>query len=169
MIWKPKKSGLLVIRLILYKNEDPQSKIHVTKMQNPNKNSNNSYSPTHSIAIGYILWIFGFLGAHRFYYGRQITGLIWLFTLGLFGIGWIVDLFLIPSMAKGASHRYRTGRYDYSVAWILQTFLGMFGIHRFYLGKIGTGIIWLLTGGLFGIGYAYDYFTLNGQVDEANR
>ena len=131
--------------------------------------SNHSSSPTHSVAIGYILWIFGFLGAHRFYYGRQITGLIWFFTLGLLGIGWLIDLLLIPSMAKGASHRYQTGPYDYSIAWILQTFLGMFGIHRFYLGKIGTGIIWLLTGGLFGIGYVYDYFTLNGQVDEANR
>ncbi len=130
--------------------------------------ANHSPTPTHSVAIGYILWIFGFLGAHRFYYGRQITGIIWMFTFGLFGIGWIIDLFLIPAMERDASHRYRSGRYDYSVAWILQTFLGAFGIHRFYLGKIGTGILWLFTGGLFGIGYIYDYLTLNGQVDEAN-
>ena len=123
---------------------------------------------THSIVIGYLLWIFGFMGAHRFYYGRQISGIIWLFTLGLLGIGWFIDLFLIPSMDRDASHRYRTGPYDYSVAWILQTFLGVLGIHRFYLGKIGTGILWLLTGGLFGIGYIYDFFTLNGQIDECN-
>jgi len=55
------------------------------------------------------------------------------------------------------------------VVWILQTFLGVFGIHRFYMGKIGTGIIWLLTGGLLGIGYIYDFCTLNEQVDELNR
>lgn len=91
-----------------------------------------------------------------------------MFTFGLLGIGWIIDLFLIPAMDRDASRRYRSGRYDYSVAWILQTFLGAFGIHRFYLGKIGTGILWLLTGGLFGVGYIYDYLTLNGQVDEAN-
>lgn len=125
--------------------------------------------PTHSAAIGYILWIFGFLGAHRFYFGKQITGVIWLLTGGLFLIGWIIDLFFIPSMARGADRRYQSGRYDYSVAWILQTFLGVFGAHRFYLGKIVTGIIWLLTGGLLGVGYVYDYFTLNGQVSEANR
>jgi TM2 domain-containing membrane protein YozV len=132
-------------------------------------NTQSTPIPTHSVAIGYILWIFGFLGAHRFYYGRQITGIIWMFTLGLLGIGWLIDAFLIPSMARQASHRYTAGPFDYSIAWILQTFLGPFGIHRFYLGKIGTGLLWLFTGGIFGLGYIYDYLTLNAQVDEANR
>lgn len=124
---------------------------------------------THSKTVGYLLWIFGFTGAHRFYYGRPVTGTIWLLTFGLLGIGWLIDLFLIPLMDREADFKFRTGRYDYSVAWILQTFLGLFGIHRFYLGKIGTGLIWLFTGGLLGIGYLYDYCTLNRQVDERNR
>lgn len=124
---------------------------------------------THSKTIGYLLWIFGFTGAHRFYYGKQITGLIWFFTLGLLGIGWLIDLFLIPSLDRQCDTRYASGRIDYSLAWLLQTFLGPFGIHRFYMGKIGTGILWLFTLGLFGIGYVYDYFTLNGQIDEINR
>jgi TM2 domain-containing membrane protein YozV len=129
----------------------------------------NEVHPTHSKTIGYLLWIFGFMGAHRFYFGRQITGIIWLLTLGLLGIGWIIDLFLIPAMARSAARNYAPGPYDYSVAWILQTFLGMFGVHRFYLGKILTGLLWLVTLGIFGLGYIYDYLTLNGQVDEKNR
>ncbi|WP_018969894.1 NINE protein [Rubritalea marina] len=125
-------------------------------------------SDTHSKAIGYTLWIFGFTGAHRFYYGRPITGVIWFFTAGLCGIGWLIDLFLIPSMDKECDFRYQSGNIDYNIAWILQTFLGIFGIHRFYMGKIGTGLIWLLTGGLMGMGYIYDFFTLNEQITIRN-
>lgn len=123
---------------------------------------------THLKTYGYVLWIFGFTGAHRFYYGRQITGTIWFFTFGLLGVGWIIDLFLIPSMDKEADQKYRTGLYDYTLAWVFLTFLGIFGIHRFYLGKVFTGLLWLLSGGLFGLGYLYDLWTLNGQIDEAN-
>jgi TM2 domain-containing membrane protein YozV len=124
---------------------------------------------THSKVIGYILWLFGFTGAHRFYYGKQITGVIWFFTLGLLGVGWLIDLFLIPSMDRQADRKYTPGPVDYTVAWILQTFLGLFGVHRFYMGKWLTGLLWLCTGGCFVIGYVYDFFTLNGQVDEINR
>lgn len=123
---------------------------------------------THHMPIGYALWIFGFMGAHRFYYGRQITGTIWFFTLGLLFIGWIIDLFLIPGMDRDADRRYRSGPINYSVAWILLTFLGIFGIHRFYQGKWITGILYLLTVGVFGLGVLYDYWTLNGQIDERN-
>ena len=124
---------------------------------------------THSKTIGYLLWIFGFTGSHRFYYGKPVTGTLWFFTLGLLGIGWLIDLFLIPSMDRQADFRFRTGPVNYSVAWILLTFLGLFGVHRMYMGKWLTGILYLLTLGLFGLGYLYDYWTLNGQVDDLNR
>ncbi|MBF1803567.1 NINE protein [Alloalcanivorax profundimaris] len=126
------------------------------------------YRDTHSKVIGYCLWIFGFMGAHRFYYGRQITGTIWFFTLGLFFIGWIIDLFLIPGMDRDADLRYRSGTTDYNIAWILLTFLGVFGLHRFYMGKWITGILYLFTAGLFGLGILYDFWTLNGQVSAKN-
>ena len=124
---------------------------------------------THSAAVGYVLWIFGFTGAHRFYFGKPVSGTIWLFTAGLCGIGWLVDLFLIPGMDRRADLRYAAGPFDYTVTWILQTFLGLFGVHRFYLGKWVSGLVWLLTGGLLGLGWLYDYWTLNEQVDERNR
>lgn len=123
---------------------------------------------THSIAIGYLCWIFGFMGAHRFYFGKQITGTIWFFTAGLLGIGWIIDLFLIPGMCARAERRYRSGPYDYTAAWLLLTFLGLFGAHRFYLGKWITGLIWLFSAGLFGVGLLFDLWTLNEQVSDRN-
>ena len=123
---------------------------------------------THLKTVGYLLWLFGFTGSHRFYYGKPVSGTIWFFTLGLLGIGWLIDLFLIPSMDRKADLRFRTGRLNYTVAWILLTFLGLFGIHRFYMGKWITGLIYLLTGGLFFLGYLYDYWTLNNQLAEIN-
>lgn len=124
---------------------------------------------SHSVLMGYLLWLFGFLGAHRFYYGKKVTGVIYLFTLGLLGIGWLFDLFWMPVLARSASKKYYDGRYSYDVAWLLQTFLGVLGLHRMYLGKWATGLVWLFTGGLFTIGYIYDYLTLNEQVSLANR
>ena len=123
---------------------------------------------THSVLIGYILWIFGFTGSHRFYYGKPISGTIYFLTLGLFLIGWIIDLFLIPSMEREAEFRFRHGHINYNLTWILLTFLGLFGIHRMYMGKWVTGIIYLLTVGLAGLGYIYDFWTLNDQITVVN-
>jgi len=123
---------------------------------------------THLKSVGYILWIFGFTGSHRFYYGKPISGTIWFLTLGLLLIGWMIDLFLIPSMDRHADFRYRSGNLNYTVAWILLTFLGFFGIHRFYMRKWFTGIVYLLSCGLLGIGYLYDLWTLNDQVSLIN-
>ncbi len=128
----------------------------------------NNEPRTHSLLIGYLLWIFGFMGAHRFYYGKQVSGVIWFFTLGLFFIGWIIDLLLIPGMEREADYRFQAGPVDYDLSWILLTFLGVFGIHRFYMGKVFTGLLYLFTVGLFGIGVLYDFLTLNEQISDLN-
>lgn len=124
---------------------------------------------THSKIVGYVLWIFGFTGSHRFYFGKPVSGTIWFFTLGLLGIGWLIDLFLIPGMNREAARRYTPGPVDYSVAYILLTFLGVFGVHRFYMRKWITGLLYLCTGGLFLVGWLYDFWTLNSQVSEINK
>ena len=123
---------------------------------------------THLKTIGYILWLFGFTGSHRFYFGKPISGTIYFLTLGLLGMGWLIDLFLIPSLDRQADLRFRKGHINYTVAWILLTFLGIFGIHRFYMDKLFTGIIYLLTGGLLGLGCLYDFWTLNDQITVRN-
>ena len=124
---------------------------------------------THLKSIGYVLWIFGFTGSHRFYYGRPVSGTVYFLTFGLLGIGWLVDLFLIPSLQRQANLRFTEGWVNYSVAWILLTFLGFFGAHRIYMEKWFTGILYLLTGGIFGLGYLYDFWTLNDQIVTANN
>ncbi len=60
----------------------------------------------YSTGIAYLLWLvsgFGALGFHRFYLGRFGTGLLYLFTGGLFGIGGLFDLFYIPTMVRQAN------------------------------------------------------------------
>jgi len=60
--------------------------------------------------------------------------------------------------------------YSVGIAYLLWLFsgCGALGFHRFYLGKIPTGLLWMFTGGLGMIGSVYDFFTLPGQVREAN-
>lgn len=127
-----------------------------------------SANDTHNKYVAYVLWLFGFMGAHRFYLGRPISGTIYFFTLGLFLVGWVVDLFLIPGMERDADRRFIEGSHSYTLAWVLLTFLGIFGLHRMYLGKYITGVLYLLTGGLFLFGVIYDYWTLNQQVNDKN-
>jgi len=59
------------------------------------------------------------------------------------------------------------------VAYLLWFLLGPVGVHKFFLGKIGMGILYLFTGGIFLIGWIIDLFTLPSQVraynDEVRR
>jgi hypothetical protein len=54
-------------------------------------------------------------------------------------------------------------------AYILWFFLGLLGAHKFYLDKFGMGILYMLTCGLFFIGWIVDLFTLGKQVDQHNK
>ena len=130
--------------------------------------SDETMNDTHSLLVGYLLWTFGFLGAHRFYFGRPVSGTVYLFTFGLLGIGWLVDLFLMPSLERQADSSYAVGAIIYTVTWVLLVFLGPLGLHRFYLGKPWTGLLFLLTCGIFLIGVIYDWWTINEQISKEN-
>jgi TM2 domain-containing membrane protein YozV len=63
-----------------------------------------------SVGVSYLLWLLcllGICGIHRFYNGRWITGLIWFFTLGLLGVGQLIDLLLIPGIVRTENLEHR--------------------------------------------------------------
>jgi TM2 domain-containing membrane protein YozV len=72
-------------------------------------------------------------------------------------------------MDREADLTYKSGAINYNVAWALLTFFGILGIHRIYMGKIVTGIIYFFSGGLFGVGLLYDFITLNEQISQIQR
>ena len=53
-----------------------------------------------------------------------------------------------------------TSSKNYAAALIFAILLGFFGAHRFYVGKVGTGFLYVFTAGLFGIGWIVDIFTV---------
>ena len=92
-----------------------------------------------------------------------------LITFGLLLVGWIVDFFLMPSLEREAELRFRMGEIDYNIAWVFLTFLGVLGVHRMYMGKWITGVIYLCTGGFFLLGVLWDFLTLNEQLSDVNN
>jgi TM2 domain-containing membrane protein YozV len=61
----------------------------------------------------------------------------------------------------------RTSDKDFLATLLLCLFIGVLGVHRFYVGKIGTGLLWLFTGGLFGIGWLVDLiFIISGNFTD---
>lgn len=56
-----------------------------------------------------------------------------------------------------------------ATTWILWFFLGNIGAHRYYLGKIGTGVAMTLTLGCLGIWTFIDIFLINGMINKKNN
>lgn len=106
-----------------------------------------------------LCFFLGALGAHRFYNKKMLSGILQLITLGGLGIWAIIDLILILlKKFKINSDRniiqvsdFEESNQDWLTTFLLCWVLGIFGVHRFYNKKIGTGILQLLTAGGLGI------------------
>ena len=57
---------------------------------------------------------------------------------------------------------------DPALVWVFWALLGTLGVHRFYLGHIGWGVLYLLTGAFCGIGWFIDLFCISGWIRERN-
>jgi len=113
---------------------------------------------------------------HRFYAGKIGTGILQLLTFGGFGIWLLIDYILLISGDFTDSNGlmlYRKPIPGGDKSWIatafLCAFLGSWGVHRFYTGKVGTGILQLFTFGGFGIWVLVDYILiLMGEFRDSN-
>ena len=108
-------------------------------------------------------------GLHWLWLGRPLWFLIYLFTFGLGGIGWIRDMFRLERL----QHRARTpGAWDaiyLDDAYALAFPFGFLGLHRFYLGDWKWGLVLLLTVGGLGVGWLHDLIMLPALVAAAKQ
>ncbi|MEM0981071.1 MAG: TM2 domain-containing protein [Cyanobacteria bacterium P01_H01_bin.58] len=76
------------------------------------------------LTVSYILWLvgfFGFAGLHRIYNRKFVTGFLWLFTWGLFGVGQFVDVFLVPGMAEERQLKRLKAKYGDDIYNLINT------------------------------------------------
>jgi Serine/threonine protein kinase len=121
-----------------------------------------------SWGTAFVLFVlFGWLGIHRFYAGRWVSGLIQFLTFGGWGIWLLVDLIMLITGDFTDSHGLRLAREpirgsqkQWVTAFLLFIFLGPLGVHRFYAGRWVSGLFQLLTFGGFGIWTFIDFILL---------
>lgn len=130
-------------------------------------NSQSSYLYVPRVAL--LALYLGFFGVHRFYSRRPLLGVLQLLTFGGFGLWVLIDLVLLLVGAMKDDRGLPITRWNYEAsasekrlapAFLLNFFFGFLGIHRFYVGKIGTGLLQLVTLGGFGLWALVDHFIL---------
>ena len=124
----------------------------------------------------YALWLLGFFGMNHFYLKRWNWGLFYFFTVGGFGLGWVLDLIRIPFLVSdyiekrdnpaNALKPKRISTMDVYLLWFPP--LGLLGFHRLYLGDTSQFVLYFFTLGLFGLGWLADFFRIPELVNRYN-
>lgn len=113
----------------------------------------------------------GLLGAHHYYLNRFGFGLLYTFTFGIFGVGYIVDWFRFPVLLKrsnkGGTMLHNTHKH-LDDAYLLWFPLGFLGFHHFYLNRRGWGLLYMYTFGFLGIGWLVDLCRMRTLVENCN-
>ena len=117
-----------------------------------------------------LCFFFGFLGFHRFYVGKHLTGVLMLATLGGLGVWQVIDFVRINvgtfkdkdglPLKQNPPSTLKVSEKSKTPAILLCFFLGFLGFHRFYVGKIPTGILMLVTLGGLGIWQLIDLISI---------
>lgn len=113
---------------------------------------------------------------HHFYLRNYKWAVLYLFTVGIFGIGWLVDLFRIPRLVEESNRKFEMAREAETVtrrsncAAYALSFppLGLLGAHHFYLDRPMWGVLYANTVGLFGLGLIFDWFRMPVLVERTN-
>jgi len=133
-------------------------------------NSDINVSDKGLVPTSLLCFFVGFLGLHRFYVGKHLTGALMLVTLGGLGIWQIVDFVRISvgtfkdkddrPLKQNSPSTLEVSEKSITPAILLCFFLGFLGFHRFYVGKTLTGILMLVTLGGLGIWQLIDLITI---------
>lgn len=114
----------------------------------------------------------GFFGLHHFYMRRYFYGFVYLFTLGLAGVGVLVDLIRLPYIFKRNKAELKDLRfslYHLDDTYMLWFPFGLFGLHHFYLRNWKMGVAYFFTCGFLGVGWLIDAFRMRSLVEESNK
>ena len=72
-----------------------------------NASGNPLASEDRNLVLAYVFCIcLGYLGAHRFYLGHIGMGILYVFTFGFFGLGWFIDLIILPDLVHARNQRF---------------------------------------------------------------
>lgn len=116
----------------------------------------------------FLCGVLGWCGAHNFYLKRYLFGIIYLFTFGLLGFGWLYDLIRIDSLLldSTSNNEFNVKRHDDMK--LITIFLGFTGLQHFILKRYTCGLYFLLTFGGLGTGWIVDIFRIHLLTENYN-